>query len=332
MKNWEEDDQYEYCTAANDLADAQAVCDRLGIVLHPINFSYEYFYSVFKYFLAEYRAGRTPNPDILCNKEIKFKKFLEFAVQDLGADYISTGHYVRRAYVEGKSKLFRGLDNNKDQSYFLYTLGHNDIERCLFPVGALAKQEVRRIAADLFLATAAKKDSTGICFIGERKFRDFICRYLPDKPGIIATVYGKEIGRHHGLMYYTLGQRKGLGIGGISECNKGPWYVVDKDISNNLLIVDQDYEHPLLMSTGLIAGQLHWVDRTPLIEPLRCTVKTRYRQPDFSCIAEPIADTKLKVTFDHPVAAVTPGQSAVFYLAELCLGGGVIETLQLLRS
>ncbi|PIJ44947.1 tRNA 2-thiouridine(34) synthase MnmA [Tatumella sp. OPLPL6] len=325
MKNWEEDDGEEYCTAAEDLADAQAVCDKLGITLHKINFAAEYWDNVFELFLEEYKSGRTPNPDILCNKEIKFKAFLEFAAEDLGADYIATGHYVRRKDVDGKSQLLRGLDSNKDQSYFLYTLSHQQVAQSLFPVGELEKPEVRRIAEELDLITARKKDSTGICFIGERKFKDFLARYLPAQPGPIFSVDGQEVGTHQGLMYHTLGQRKGLGIGGLKESNDDPWYVVDKDVANNQLIVAQGGEHPRLMSVGLIAQQLHWVDRVTLTEPLRCTVKTRYRQTDIPCLITPLDAERIEVHFDEPVAAVTPGQSAVFYLGECCLGGGVIE-------
>jgi len=325
MKNWEEDDGEEYCTAAEDLADAQAVCDKLGIRLHKVNFAAEYWDNVFEHFLEEYKAGRTPNPDILCNKEIKFKAFLEFAAEDLGADFIATGHYVRRQDVDGKSRLLRGLDDNKDQSYFLYTLSHQQIAQSLFPVGELAKPEVRRIAEQLELITAKKKDSTGICFIGERKFRDFLGRYLPAQPGKIINVDGQVVGEHQGLMYHTLGQRKGLGIGGLKESNDDPWYVVDKDVANNLLVVAQGAEHPRLMSVGLIAQQLHWVDRETLREPLRCVVKTRYRQADIDCVITPLDDQRIEVRFDQPVAAVTPGQSAVFYLGEVCLGGGIIE-------
>ena len=325
MKNWEEDDGEEYCTAADDLADAQAVCDKLGIYLHTVNFAAEYWDNVFEHFLAEYKAGRTPNPDILCNKEIKFKAFLEFAAEDLGADYIATGHYVRRADVDGKSRLLRGLDGNKDQSYFLYTLGTDQIAQSLFPVGELEKPEVRRIAEQLELITAKKKDSTGICFIGVRKFTEFLARYLPAQPGPIVTVAGDTVGQHQGLMYHTLGQRKGLGIGGTKDHSEQPWYVVDKDVANNVLIVAQGHDHPRLMSVGLIAQQLHWVDREVLRAPLRCVVKTRYRQEDIPCTITPIDDERIEVRFDEPVAAVTPGQSAVFYLDEVCLGGGIIE-------
>ena len=325
MKNWEEDDDTDYCTAAADLADAQAVCDKLGIKLHKINFAAEYWDNVFEHFLNEYKAGRTPNPDILCNKEIKFKAFLEYAAEDLGANYIATGHYVRRRGADDNAQLLRGLDANKDQSYFLYTLSSKQVGQSLFPVGDIEKPIVRAIAEDLGLITAKKKDSTGICFIGERKFKDFLARYLPAQPGNIRTVEGDIIGRHDGLMYHTLGQRKGLGIGGVKGASEEAWYVVEKDLVNNELIVAQGHDHSALLSTGLIAQQLHWVDRQPIREPLRCTVKTRYRQTDVPCTIEPIDDESIKVIFDEPQIAVTPGQSAVFYLDEVCLGGGIIE-------
>ena len=325
MKNWEEDDDTDYCTAAADLADAQAVCDKLGIKLHKINFAAEYWDNVFEHFLNEYKAGRTPNPDILCNKEIKFKAFLEYAAEDLGANYIATGHYVRRRGADDNAQLLRGLDANKDQSYFLYTLSSKQVGQSLFPVGDIEKPIVRAIAEDLGLITAKKKDSTGICFIGERKFKDFLARYLPAQPGNIRTVEGDIIGRHDGLMYHTLGQRKGLGIGGVKGASEEAWYVVEKDLVNNELIVAQGHDHSALLSIGLIAQQLHWVDRQPIREPLRCTVKTRYRQTDVPCTIEPIDDESIKVIFDEPQIAVTPGQSAVFYLNEVCLGGGIIE-------
>ena len=325
MKNWEEDDDTDYCTAAADLADAQAVCDKLSIKLHKINFAAEYWDNVFEHFLSEYKAGRTPNPDILCNKEIKFKAFLEYAAEDLGANYIATGHYVRRRGADDNAQLLRGLDANKDQSYFLYTLSSKQVGQSLFPVGDIEKPIVRAIAEDLGLITAKKKDSTGICFIGERKFKDFLARYLPAQPGNIRTVEGDIIGRHDGLMYHTLGQRKGLGIGGVKGASEEAWYVVEKDLVNNELIVAQGHDHSALLSTGLIAQQLHWVDRQPICEPLRCTVKTRYRQTDVPCTIEPIDDESIKVIFDEPQIAVTPGQSAVFYLDEVCLGGGIIE-------
>ncbi len=325
MKNWEEDDDTDYCTAAADLADAQAVCDKLGIKLHKINFAAEYWDNVFEHFLAEYKAGRTPNPDILCNKEIKFKAFLEYAAEDLGADFIATGHYVRRPPLDQQPKLLRGLDSNKDQSYFLYTLSEQQVAQSLFPVGDIEKPIVRAIAEDLGLATAKKKDSTGICFIGERKFKDFLARYLPAQAGDIKTVDGQVIGRHDGLMYHTLGQRKGLGIGGVKGASENAWYVVEKDLVNNVLIVAQGQDNSALLSSGLIASQLHWVDRQPIREKRRCTVKTRYRQADIDCVIEPLDDETIRVVFDEPQIAVTPGQSAVFYQGEVCLGGGIIE-------
>ncbi|MFQ0996176.1 tRNA 2-thiouridine(34) synthase MnmA [Gilliamella sp. CG25] len=331
MKNWEEDDTDEYCSAAVDLADAQAVCDKLNIKLYTINFAAEYWDNVFEHFLSEYKAGRTPNPDILCNKEIKFKAFLEYAAQDLGADYIATGHYVRKRTTGDKVELLRGVDNNKDQSYFLYTLSEDQVRQSLFPVGELEKPQVRKIAEQLGLATASKKDSTGICFIGERKFSDFLARYLPAQAGAIRTVDGQIIGKHQGLMYHTLGQRKGLGIGGLKQADDTPWYVVDKDIKNNELIVAQGHDHPALFSDGLISQQLHWVDRKAVTKPFTCTVKTRYRQQDIQCQVNPISEDKIEVIFANPVAAVTPGQSAVFYQDEVCLGGGIIEE-RIIRS
>ena len=326
MKNWEEDDNDEYCAAAEDLKDAQAVADKLGIELHTINFAAEYWDNVFEYFLEEYKAGRTPNPDIMCNKEIKFKAFLEFAAEDLGADYIATGHYVRRREVDGKWQMLRGLDNNKDQSYFLYTLGEEHVAKTLFPVGDIEKPLVRKIAEEQGLITHDKKDSTGICFIGERKFKDFLARYLPAQPGVIETAEGEEIGQHEGLMYHTLGQRKGLHIGGLAEYGDEPWYVVDKDVARNVLIVGQGADHPRLYSNGLIAKQLHWIDRKTLTQPMRAVVKTRYRQADIPCTITPIGDDTIEVRFDEPQKAVTPGQSAVFYSEEVCLGGGIIES------
>lgn len=326
MKNWEEDDNDEYCAAAEDLKDAQAVADKLGIELHTINFAAEYWDNVFEYFLEEYKAGRTPNPDIMCNKEIKFKAFLEFAAEDLGADYIATGHYVRRREVDGKWQMLRGLDNNKDQSYFLYTLGEEHVAKTLFPVGDIEKPLVRKIAEEQGLITHDKKDSTGICFIGERKFKDFLARYLPAQPGVIETAEGEEIGQHEGLMYHTLGQRKGLHIGGLAEYGDEPWYVVDKDVARNVLIVGQGADHPRLYSNGLIAKQLHWVDRTTLTKPIKAVVKTRYRQADIPCTITPTGDDTIEVHFDEPQKAVTPGQSAVFYNEEVCLGGGIIES------
>tara|TARA_R110001592_G_scaffold137255_2_gene355063 strand:- start:1379 stop:2482 length:1104 start_codon:yes stop_codon:yes gene_type:complete len=325
MKNWEEDDTDEYCSAAQDLQDAQAVCDKLGIKLHTINFAAEYWDNVFEHFLEEYKAGRTPNPDIMCNKEIKFKAFLEFAAEDLGADFIATGHYCRRREVDGQAQLLRGLDTNKDQSYFLYAVGGEQIAKTLFPVGELEKPEVRRIAEEQDLVTHNKKDSTGICFIGERKFTDFLQTYLPAQPGDIVTPENEVIGQHQGLMYHTLGQRKGLGIGGLQNSNENPWYVVGKDMENNRLLVAQGADHPALFSYGLIAKKCDWVDRRPKKESFKCTVKTRYRQTDIPCTVNPIDDDTLEVIFEQPQAAVTPGQSAVFYLGDVCLGGAIID-------
>ena len=336
MKNWDEDDGTDYCTAIEDLNDAQAVSDKLGIHLHTANFAAEYWDGVFEHFLAEYKAGRTPNPDILCNKEIKFKAFLDYATT-LGADFIATGHYVRRADKNGQTYLLKGLDNNKDQSYFLYTLNEQQLSQTLFPVGDIEKPQVRAIAEKADLVTHNKKDSTGICFIGERKFKDFLGQYLPAQPGIIESAEGEAVGHHDGLMYHTLGQRKGLRIGGLANASEEPWYVVEKDLLRNVLIVGQGHNHPRLFSKGLIANQLHWVDRQELSEPIKCTVKTRYRQEDVACTVYLIKDSDLEksnddspqyqIDFDEPQSSVTPGQSVVFYQDDICLGGGIINTL-----
>jgi len=327
MKNWEEDDTDEYCAASQDLEDAQLVCDKLGIKLHTINFATEYWDNVFEYFLAEYKAGRTPNPDIMCNKEIKFKAFLEFACEDLGADYIATGHYVQREFIDGQWSMLRGLDSNKDQSYFLYTLSDVQVGRTLFPVGNIEKPEVRAIAEQADLVTHNKKDSTGICFIGERKFKDFLGQYLPAQPGKIESCEGEVIGEHDGLMYHTLGQRKGLRIGGLANAGEEPWYVVEKDLLRNVLIVGQGHNHPRLFSKGLIGNQLHLVNRKPLDGPIKCTVKTRYRQEDVPCHLSPMSDGEYLVMFDEAQSSVTPGQSVVFYQDNICLGGGIINSL-----
>lgn len=339
MKNWEEDDGTEYCTAMEDLADAQAVCDKIGIKLHTANFAMEYWDRVFEHFLAEYKAGRTPNPDILCNKEIKFKAFLDHALT-LGADYIATGHYTRRSvnYTNANgvevAQLLRGLDNNKDQSYFLHAVGGDKVAKTLFPVGELEKPVVRQIAEEHDLITAKKKDSTGICFIGERRFKDFLQQYLPAQKGDIVTDDHKTIGTHDGLMYYTLGQRGGIGIGGVKDRVEAPWFVLAKDLDKNRLIVGQGHEHPMLMSNELSAYKLDWTDGLPPIEVfsetgLRCMAKSRYRQPDQACsvYASNSDGSEVRVIFDEPQRAVTPGQSAVFYIDEVCLGGGVIESI-----
>ncbi len=326
MKNWEEDDGTEYCTAMTDLADAQAVCDRIGIPLHTANFAAEYWDNVFEHFLAEYQAGRTPNPDILCNREIKFKAFLDYALA-MGADLIATGHYVRRRDREGRSELLKGVDPNKDQSYFLHAVGGEQIGKTLFPVGELEKPEVRAIAERHGLATAKKKDSTGICFIGERRFSDFLRQYLPAQPGDIETTEGSVIGRHHGLMYHTIGQRQGLGIGGLKEAGESPWYVLHKDLERNVLVVGQGNDHPWLFSSALHASHIYWVNPFELDRPRRLTAKVRYRQSDQACTLERSADG-YRAVFDVPQRAVTPGQSVVFYDGEICLGGGVIESAE----
>lgn len=324
MKNWEEDDSDGYCPASIDAADAQAVCDKLGIPLHTVNFATEYWQRVFEYFLQEYSAGRTPNPDILCNKEIKFKAFLDYA-RSLGADLIATGHYARQQEKNGQQYLLKGRDNNKDQSYFLYTLGQAQLAPSLFPLGDLTKPEVRQIAEQAGFVNHAKKDSTGICFIGERKFKDFLSQYLPAKPGKITTVDGQVIGEHQGLMYYTLGQRQGLGIGGRKGAQEKPWYVYQKDLANNRLIVGQEKAHPLLLSTSLICNQLHWVAGHPPAQEFTCAAKTRYRQADQACIVKQLSEDEFLVSFTQSQWAVTPGQSVVFYDGEICLGGGIIS-------
>jgi tRNA-specific 2-thiouridylase len=323
MKNWEEDDGTEYCTAKEDFADAQAVADSLGIRLHGANFAAEYWDNVFEHFLEEYRAGRTPNPDILCNREIKFKAFLEYALQ-LGADFIATGHYARRGESQGKGTLLKGLDDNKDQSYFLHAVGHSELEQTLFPLGEIPKPRVRDIAQQHQLVTARKKDSTGICFIGERRFRDFLQQYLPAQPGEIHSLEGEHLGQHSGLMYHTIGQRQGLGIGGLANHGDEPWYVVDKDLEHNVLLVAQGNEHPALFKSTLYTSELMWIAGEAPELPLGCSAKVRYRQADQGCTVFPEA-RGCRVEFEQPQRAVTPGQSVVFYLGERCLGGGVIE-------
>ncbi len=326
MKNWEETDPDTPCTATEDARDALDVCERLGIELEAVNFTQEYWDRVFAHFLAEYRQGRTPNPDILCNKEIKFRAFLDHALA-LGADCIATGHYARNAYRDGRWRLLKARDDSKDQTYFLYTVSQQQLARTLFPLGELLKTDVRAIAAEAGFANAAKKDSTGICFIGERDFNRFLARYLPAQPGDIRTPEGDLVGQHRGLMYHTLGQRKGIGIGGRRDAADSPWYVVDKDLASNTLIVAQG-DHPLLYSRALVASALHWVaDAAPAL-PLRCHAKSRYRQHEQGCEISAGAENTLYVAFDLPQRAVTPGQAAVFYLGEECLGGGTIEQIE----
>jgi tRNA-specific 2-thiouridylase len=325
MKNWEEDDSDRYCSAAEDLEDAQQVARRLDIELLTRNFSAEYWDRVFQYFLEEYQFGRTPNPDVICNKEIKFKTFLEHALE-LGAEYIATGHYARTETFGGCVHLLKGKDYNKDQSYFLYALNQRQLSKALFPLGELDKPQVRAIAEQQGFANFAKKDSTGICFIGERNFKDFLKRYLPAKPGEMRTPEGEFIGKHDGLMYYTLGQRQGLGIGGRQDSNGQPWFVVGKDLASNTLIVAQGHEHPWLFSQRLTAKQLNWTCQPPSCVPFKCNAKTRYRQADQACQIVRLENDICEVLFDCPQRAVTPGQSVVFYQGEECLGGGIIDS------
>ena len=320
MKNWEEDDTAGRCAAEADLKVARAVCARLDIPLQTVNFATEYWDRVFHHFLEEHKAGRTPNPDVLCNKEIKFNAFLQHAL-GLGAENIATGHYARVRETNGRYQLLKAIDTNKDQTYFLYTLGQPQLARTLFPIGHLTKPAVRALAHAAGLPNHDRKDSTGICFIGERDFRDFLKRYLPAQPGEMRALDGELKGRHEGVMYYTIGQRQGLGIGGAGE----PWYVVDKDIAGNILYVAQGDDHPALFSSGLIASQLHWVAGAPPPLPHPCAAKVRYRQTEQACTIATLDRDGARVDFAAPQRAVTPGQSIVFYDDEACLGGGVID-------
>jgi len=323
MKNWEADDTDTFCPAAVDMADAEAVSDQLGIELHMVNFADRYWERVFSHFLAEYKAGRTPNPDILCNKEIKFRAFLDYAKQR-GADYIATGHYVRKLTQENHTYLQKGIDPQKDQSYFLYALDESQLAQSLFPVGELHKTQVREIAKELGLKNQAKKDSTGICFIGERKFKTFLNEYLPAKLGDIVTLENEVIGQHDGLMFYTIGQRQGLQIGGRKGKSEAPWYVAEKNLSHNRLVVVQGEEHPALFKSTLIATAIHWINASPTF-PFSAKAKTRYRQSDQACVIEPLSEDQFRITFTQPQRAITPGQSIVFYQDDICLGGGIIE-------
>jgi len=323
MQNWEEDERFGECHAERDRADAVRVCAKLGIAFHARNFAAQYWDRVFEHFLAEYQAGRTPNPDVLCNREIKFKPFLEHA-RALGADKIATGHYARTDNADGLHPLLRGRDSNKDQSYFLYTLGQDQLATTLFPVGELPKPEVRRSAREAGLPTHDKKDSTGICFIGERDFREFLGAYIPARPGEMRTPEGKRIGEHDGVMFYTLGQRTGLRIGGRRDSAGEPWYVVGKDVATNMLLVAQGNANHWLNSTRLRASELAWVAGAAPAAEFRCSAKTRYRQTDQACHVR-ICENDCIVEFATPQRAVTPGQSVVFYLDDECLGGGVID-------
>ncbi|MBT3622541.1 MAG: tRNA 2-thiouridine(34) synthase MnmA [Gammaproteobacteria bacterium] len=321
MKNWDEDDGTEYCTAMEDLADAKAVCRELGIKLHEANFAAEYWDNVFSHFLEEYRLGRTPNPDVLCNREIKFNVFARYA-EVLGADLVATGHYARLETVNGNLRLMKAEDRNKDQSYFLQSVTHEQFSNVIFPLGDLNKDHVRVIARENGLPVHSKKDSTGICFIGERRFKDFLQTYLPANPGDIVDLEDKVIGQHDGLMYHTLGQRQGLRIGGLKGSKEQPWYVAAKDLDSNRLIVAQGNDNPALFCSSMNLKEISWIGRSPDL-PSELCVKTRYRQADQLCHID-CNDAGYFVRFREPQRAVTPGQWACFYDGDICLGGGII--------
>jgi tRNA-uridine 2-sulfurtransferase len=322
MKNWDDTDENGVCTATEDYEDVIRVCNQIGIPYYAVNFEKQYWDKVFTYFLDEYKAGRTPNPDVMCNKEIKFKAFLEHAM-NLGADYLATGHYARVEDLDGERKMLRGLDENKDQTYFLNQLNQSQLEKVLFPIGDMEKSRVRELAKEANLATATKKDSTGICFIGERNFKEFLGNYLPAQPGNMETMSGEVKGKHDGLMYYTIGQRQGLGIGGAGE----PWFVVGKDLERNVLLVEQGFHNDLLYSDSITAVNISFVSDKPKPKTFECTAKFRYRQPDNAVTVELQDDGTAKVIFKEPIRAVTPGQAVVFYDGEECLGGGTIDEI-----
>jgi tRNA-specific 2-thiouridylase len=322
MKNWDDTDENGVCTATEDYNDVIRVCNQIGIPYYAVNFEKQYWEKVFTYFLEEYKAGRTPNPDVMCNKEIKFKAFLEHALT-LGADYLATGHYAQVEYRDGEYKMLRGVDDNKDQTYFLNQLGQAQLSKVMFPLGHLPKSEVRKIAAEAGLATATKKDSTGICFIGERNFKEFLSNYLPAQPGKMTTLDGEVKGNHEGLMYHTIGQRHGLGIGGSGE----PWFAIGKNLKENILYVGQGFHNVALYSDSLLAVNVGWVSDQKPTEPFTCTAKFRYRQPDIPVTVEMVEDNKVKVIFGEPVRAITPGQSVVFYNGDECLGGATIDVV-----
>lgn len=324
MKNWVEVDDSGICPVAQDMEDARRVSEKLGIPFYVENFAPEYWDHVFTYFLAEYKAGRTPNPDVLCNKEIKFKMFLDRALA-LGSDLIATGHYARVVEKDGLFQLYKAADLNKDQSYFLHQLNQYQLSKTVFPLGEIDKPEVRKIAAKVSFDNSAKKDSTGICFIGERKFTEFLQQFIPAQPGLIETADGERIGEHAGLMYYTLGQRKGLQIGGRQNSEEAPWFVVGKKMTENVLVVEQGHDHPLLYSDTLYAQDIHWIAGTTPDLPLMCAAKTRYRQDDQNCSVNRDSNGFYRVEFEQPQRAMTPGQYVVFYNGDLCLGGGVID-------
>lgn len=321
MKNWDDTDESGYCTATEDYNDVIAVCNQIGIPYYAVNFEKEYWDKVFTYFLDEYKKGRTPNPDVMCNKEIKFKAFLEHALK-LGADYVATGHYARvRRHEDGHVEMLRGVDNNKDQTYFLNQLSQSQLSRVMFPIGDIEKKEVRRIAEEQDLATAKKKDSTGICFIGERNFKEFLSQYLPAQSGEMRTLKGEKIGTHAGLMYYTIGQRHGLGIGGDGD----PWFVVGKNLDDNILYVEQGFHHDALYSDYLIASDISFVNDVDLENGFECTAKFRYRQKDTKVFVKNENENAIRVIFNEPVRAITPGQSVVLYDGDVCLGGATID-------
>jgi len=321
MKNWDDTDENGVCTATEDYDDVIKVCNQIGIPYYAVNFEKQYWDKVFTYFLEEYKAGRTPNPDVMCNKEIKFKAFLEHAM-DLGADYLATGHYARvDRNGDGEVKMLRGIDNNKDQTYFLNQLSQEQLSHVMFPIGHIEKKEVRKIAEEAGLATAKKKDSTGICFIGERNFKEFLSQYLPAQPGKMETMDGVVMGQHDGLMYYTLGQRHGLGIGGDGE----PWFVLGKDLERNVLLVGQGFNNDSLFSTSLTAVKMSYTSTKKLPGKFSCTAKFRYRQTDTPVEVEILEGGRTHITFAEPVRAITPGQAVVLYDGEECLGGGTID-------
>ncbi|EFR93838.1 tRNA 2-thiouridine(34) synthase MnmA [Listeria innocua] len=322
MKNWDDTDEFGVCTATEDYEDVIRVANQIGIPYYAVNFEKEYWDKVFTYFLDEYKLGRTPNPDVMCNKEIKFKAFLEHA-ESLGADYVATGHYAQVKKVGDEIELLRGVDNNKDQTYFLNQLSQDQLKKVMFPLGGMEKTEVREIATKAGLATANKKDSTGICFIGERNFKQFLSEYLPAQPGDMRTLDGEVLGKHDGLMYYTIGQRHGLGIGGDGE----PWFVVGKDLKNNVLFVEQGFHHDSLYSDSLIATDISFTTNSEKPKTFECTAKFRYRQTDTKVTVNMREDGTAEVVFADPVRAITPGQAVVFYDGDICLGGGTIDTV-----
>ncbi|MCJ0930769.1 tRNA 2-thiouridine(34) synthase MnmA [Virgibacillus halodenitrificans] len=322
MKNWDDTDEFGVCTATEDYEDVVRVCNQIGIPYYAVNFEKQYWDKVFTYFLDEYRAGRTPNPDVMCNKEIKFKAFLDHAMS-LGADYLATGHYAQVRENNGRYEMLRGVDDNKDQTYFLNQLTEDVLEKVMFPLGSMPKSQVREIAKENDLATATKKDSTGICFIGERNFKDFLSEYLPAQPGKMTTLDGEEKGQHDGLMYYTIGQRQGLGIGGAGD----PWFVVGKNLKDNILYVEQGYSNEKLYSDALIATDVNWITPDKVQDNFTCTAKFRYRQKDSEVKVNILPDNKVEVVFTDRERAVTPGQAVVFYDGELCLGGGTIDEI-----